>query len=240
MVRQILASNRLTSRSVFAGGTVPSTIQCIRLQRASFTVASGILGLQGEMKRMPDPRRPVIRLILFVGSLVWACGASAQTPRIELGLQLSGIRNGVLREYPLGGGGRITVHVFRFLDAEAEVNRFPIGGAISNYPATQVLAGTRLGKRFGPLGIYGKVRPGFMRFDENLYIRGLGMRPALDIGGVIEFYSRHYVAGRLDFGDTAVWYGNDTIVPPISGTGGNVVPNTRHQLQWSVGFSIWF
>ena len=101
MVRQILASDRLTSRSVFAGGTVPSTIQCIRLQRASFTVASGILGLQGEMKRMPDPRRPVIRLILFVGSLVWACGASAQTPRIELGLQLSGIRNGVLREYPL-------------------------------------------------------------------------------------------------------------------------------------------
>lgn len=137
------------------------------------------------MKRMPDPRLPVIRLLLFVGSLAWACGASAQTPRIELGLQLSGIRNGVLREYPLGGGGRITAHVFRFLDAEAEVNRFPIGG-------------------------------------------------------VIEFYSRHHVAGRLDLGYTAVWYGNDTIIPPISGTGGNVVPNTRHQLQWSLGLSIWF
>lgn len=173
-------------------------------------------------------------LVLIVGGI-----AFSQTPRAEVGLQLSGIRENVLGEYPVGGGARVTVHMFQYIDAEAEINRFPIGGGAALFPATQGLFGARIGRRFWPIGIYGKLRPGFMRFDANSRVQNLGIRPALDFGGVIEFYSRRHIAGRLDFGDTVVWYG-DTIIPPISKPGPNVIPGTRHQLQWSLGASIWF
>ena len=79
-----------------------------------------------------------------------------------------------------------------------------------------------------------------MRYDANAYVPNLGTRPALDLGGVLEFYSSRHFAGRMDFGDTTVWYGSDIVIPPISGPGPNVVPGTRHQLQWSLGVSVWF
>lgn len=180
------------------------------------------------------------RLVLpFLAALGLAGLCSAQAPRLEIGVQLSTIRENVLGEYPLGGGGRVTVHAFRFIDAEAEVNRYPIGGGGAIFPATQVLLGARAGRRFGPLELYGKLRPGFMRLDANPYVPNLGTRAALDIGGVIEFYSSRHIAGRIDFGDTAVWYGHDIVIPAISGVGGSVVPGTRHQLQWSLGISFW-
>ena len=179
----------------------------------------------------------LIRSVLVLTS---GCVAFCQTPRAEIGFQLSGIRENVLGEYPVGGGGRVTVHVVHFVDAEAEVNRFPIGGGTALFPATQAIFGARVGQRFGPIGIYGKLRPGFMRFDANGRVQNLGVRPALDFGGVLEFYSRRHIAGRFDLGDTAVWYGSDTVIPPISSPGPNVIPGTRHQFQWSFGFSIWF
>ncbi len=131
-----------------------------------------------------------------------------------------------LGEKPLTGGGRVTVHASRFLDAEAEVNRFPIGGAASNYPATQALFGARAGVRRWPFGIFAKARPGFLRFDDVLNHPNLGTRAALDLGVILEGYSRHHVAVRADFGDTVVFYGRET--------------GTRHQFQGSFGISLWF
>jgi hypothetical protein len=43
-----------------------------------------------------------------------------------------------------------------------------------------------------------------MRFDANQYAPALRTRPALDIGGVVEFYSSRHLAVRFDFGDTVV------------------------------------
>lgn len=177
--------------------------------------------------------------MLFILSMIGAA-AFCQTPRVEIGVQLSGLKENVLREYPLGGGGRITVHAFRLVDAEAEVNRYPIGGADSLFPVTQMTFGARLGQRFGPLGIYGKVKPGFVRFDKNLYVPNMGTHTALEIGAVLEFYSRHHFAARMDFGDTAVFYGSGISIPSISAPGPATVPGTRHQLQWSIGVSAWF
>ena len=62
--------------------------------------------------------------------------------------------------------------------------------------------GARVGRRLGPFGIYGKLRPGFIRFDRNLYDPKLGTQPALDAGGILELYSSRHVAGRFDLGDT--------------------------------------
>ena len=186
--------------------------------------------------------KEAMNYLLIPSILVLSLGdvAFSQTPRAEIGVQLGGIRENVLGEYPVGGGGRVTVHVVHVFDAEAEINRFPIGGGTALFPATQALFGARVGYRFGPIGFYGKLRPGFMRFDSNPRVPSLGIRPALDFGGVLEFYSRRHIAGRLDLGDTVVWYGSDTVIPPISRPGPNVNTGTRHQPQWSFGFSIWF
>src|SRR5262245_27363743 len=97
------------------------------------------------------------------------------------------------------------------------------------FPPRKLYFDARVGQRFGPIGIYGKLRPGFMRFDANVRVRNLGVRPALDFGGVLEFYSRRHVAGRFDWGDTVVWYGSATVIPPISSPGSNGIPGTRHQ-----------
>jgi hypothetical protein len=165
--------------------------------------------------------------------------AQSPSPRIEAGVQLSIIDQPALHEKPLAGGGRFTVKLFRFVDAEAEINRYPIGGAISVFPATQALIGARVGYRLGPIGLFAKARPGFMRFDENAYAPRLGTRANLDIGGILELYSTRHVAVRMDFGDTVIFYGREPMLSPV---GGGIVPQpgTRHQLQASFGISAWF
>ncbi len=167
----------------------------------------------------------MVRLLVVCAFALSLSAADFEQPRVEAGVLVGGLREGIFREYPVLAGGRVSVHTFWLLDAEAEVNRFPIGGAASSYPATQALFGARVGRRLGPFGVYGKLRPGFIRFDRNLYDPKLGTQPALDAGGILELYSSRHVAGRFDFGDTMVWY---------AGAG------ARHQLQWSVGLSLWF
>ena len=182
----------------------------------------------------------MFRLMVVCATALTLSAGELDQPRVEVGVVLGGLREGVLREYPVVGGGRVSIHTWRFLDAEVEVNRFPIGGAASSYPATQALFGLRAGRRIGNLGVYGKLRPRFISFDSNQYVPALGRRAALDAGGILELYSRHHIAGRMDFGDTVVWYGKDLVIPSISGVGGSVTAGTRHQLQWSVGLSVWF
>ncbi len=167
----------------------------------------------------------MFRFLLACSFVLSLAAADFEQPRVEAGLLVGGLKEGIFGEYPVLAGGRVSVHTFWLLDAEAEVNRFPIGGAAANYPATQALFGARVGRRIGPFGLYGKLRPGFVRFDRNLYDPKLGTQAALDAGGILELYSSRHAAGRFDLGDTMVWYG---------GAG------ARHQLQWSVGLSLWF
>jgi hypothetical protein len=175
-------------------------------------------------------------LVLFLSSIA---AFSAQLPRVEAGIAIGGIRETTLGEYPVAAGGRASVRVLPFLSAELEFNRFPVGGAMALFPATQGLFGVRAGYRLGPLGVYGKLRPGFVRFDHNLYAT-LGTCPALDAGGVLELYSSRHVASRFDLGDTVVFYGTGVSIPAIATPGPPVIPGTRHQVQWSFGLSVWF
>ena len=126
-------------------------------------------------------------------------------------------------------GGRFAARLLRVLDADTEVNRFPIGGGFSAFPGTQFLIGAKAGYRVGPFGIFAKVRPGFIRFDQPPFPRTpeLGTRPVVDLGGVFEIYSKYHVFVRIDYGDIVVSYGN-------SGFG------TRHQLQAGFGVGVWF
>jgi len=180
------------------------------------------------------------RLLFPALLLLFSLALSAQSPRAEIGLEFGGLRQNVFGEYPVTAGGRLTVHAWSLFDGEAQVDRFPVGGGVALFPGTEVTIGTRVGRRFGPIGVYGKVAPGFIRFDSNLYTPTLGTRPTLAVGGVLEFYSRRHIAARFDIGDTVVWYGTDLTVPAIAAPGPATVAGTRHQAQWSLGLSVWF
>ena len=163
-------------------------------------------------------------------------------PRVEAGVTIGGLKENVLHEYPVIAGSRASVRLLPYVAGEVEINRFPVGGGQSTYPATQVLFGARTGFQIlGGIGLYAKIRPGIIAFDPNLYVPDLRRRAALDIGGVIEFYSRRHLAVRFDCGDTMVFYGNDVAIPNLAVPGTPLtVPGTRHQLQWGFGVSVWF
>ena len=89
----------------------------------------------------------MFRCVLFCALAFSLSGADLEQPRVEAGVAVGGLREGIFGEYPVLAGGRVSVHTFWLLDAEAEVNRFPIGGAASSFPATQALFGARVGRR---------------------------------------------------------------------------------------------
>ena len=128
-------------------------------------------------------------------------------------------------EKPAAAGGRVSVRAWRFIDADVEINRFPIGGAQSSFPGTEVLMGARAGYHAGPFGLFAKLRPGFVAFDKTQFGPPLGRKPALDFGGILEIYSSYYVAVRIDYGDQVTWFG---------------ARGTRHQLRGGFGVSVWF
>jgi len=177
--------------------------------------------------------RSVVLLFAFI-----AAYAQEPPPRIEAGVHLSTIDQAALYEKPVGGGGRFTLRLTRLVSLDAEVNRYPIGGAQAGFPLTQVLAGARAGVILGPMGIFAKVRPGFSSYDATADRPGIGTKPNLDIGGVIAFYSQRHVGARFDFGSTVIFYGNSPVRTPLSPE--PVTLGTRALLQASAGVFAWF
>jgi hypothetical protein len=166
---------------------------------------------------------------LTLGLVLLVLSAAAQEPRIEAGVQFGAIdQREVFDEKPAILGGRATVRLVRYVAVEAEVNRYPIGGALATYPATQVLIGTRMGGRVGPLGLFVTVRPGWMIFgNESLKYQDIGTRRAVNLGVAVAAYSHRHLFARFDAGDLIVSYGD-------SGYG------TKHHFQGTAGFGIWF
>jgi hypothetical protein len=161
-----------------------------------------------------------------------------EVPRIEAGVHLSTIDEAPLHEKPLGAGGRFTLRLTRFIALDSEVNRYPIGTQAMIFPLTQVLAGARVGTMIGPVGIFGKIRPGFSAYDATQYQPGIGTKPNLDIGGVIEFYASKHIGARLDVGSTLIFYGNGPVRTAMSPD--PIVLGTRGLLQASAGVFVWF
>jgi len=157
-------------------------------------------------------------------------------PRIEVGVHLTAINEEGLGEKPLGGGGGITYRLSHYLAIDTEANRYPIGGGAANFPVTQALFGARAGIRFGKVGFFGKIRPGFGVYDSSVYQPGIGTKANLDMGGVLEFYSERHFGARLDFGDTIIFFGNNPIGSPI----GPRNLGTRNQFQGSFGVFLHF
>ena len=176
----------------------------------------------------------------FIGSEVRAQG---NAPRFEIGGQFSllsfnrpssqwgDLVSGQIAEP--GFGARFTYNVTNHIALEAEGNFFP-GRNQDSGPLGHIYQGqfgVKAGKRFKKVGLFIKIRPGFVTFTkasqftgfraitfihpfygevhyENAEFRiGKATYLSADVGSVVEFYPSRRLVTRLDVGDTIIRYG---------------------------------
>jgi len=215
-------------------------------------------------------------LFVFFSLQQQAQAQAEDVPRFEVGAQFSSLTirepafSNEFRTEP-GFGGRVTFNFNSYLAAEAQVDFYPNdngrGSVFSGGRTTNGLFGVKAGKRFERFGVFGKARPGFVRFGRTL--SGLSLDPntsssqfplvlpeyrartefATDIGGVLEFYPTRRLVTRFDIGDTIIRYQDRTLMfptfspgpPPTTGVVFNTFPSeTKHNFQFSAGIGFRF
>jgi hypothetical protein len=213
-------------------------------------------------------RFPIIVVTTVAGILLTSDVATAQSdpPKLELGAQFSLMRqadtgvfgnfaSGVPSEWDPGFGGRFSFNVMNQVALEAEMNFFPREkDFFDRGRKTQGLFGVKAGLRKERFGVFGKVRPGFMRFgrifscsgdDINTCGRFGRMEFALDLGGVVEFYPSNRAVLRFDIGDTVIKFRDTNVIVPFPEAPGGILRGTvqgrtTHNLQINVGVGIRF
>lgn len=164
------------------------------------------------------------RLTLLIHLALLSCAfllpltttAHAQT---QLGAHYSALALAYPDQTRAGVGAFAVYSPREWIGADVSTTYFfsePIGGT-----AWQVLAGPRAGTRVAGLGIFGRVRPGFIRFSERFYapeVICIAIFPppesclasatnlALDIGGTVAASLSRSTVLRLDVGDTLIRY----------------------------------
>jgi hypothetical protein len=174
---------------------------------------------------MPNFKSAVTLCVLLLLTLVLHGSVIAQSeePKVEVGAQFSVIGRGAAT---IGGGGRLTFNLAKYLALEGELNYFPSSG-FSDVRSFQGQFGVKSGLRFDRFGVFGKARPGFIntKSDFRAFCPPFPCPPgflcipaacspvsftasnthlSLDVGGVIEFYPSKLVTVRFDVGDTIV------------------------------------
>jgi len=197
----------------------------------------------------------IVAACLFVLTAHHLASAQSETPRYEVGAQFTALR---LKEFRIldahviyGLGARFTYNLTDNVAVEAEGNYFPADDYFGGRRATQGLFGVKAGVRRRKVGVFGKARPGFIRFKNPAFrlLPGGGgslvetgqfisrSELAFDIGGVVEFYPSRRLSLRTDVGDTIVRFDR----------GGDFITGrprrlffTSHNLQFSTGVSFRF
>ncbi len=165
-----------------------------------------------------------------------------------------------------GFGGRFTININSNFALEVQADFYPRDNGTRTFftggRTLQVVAGMKAGKRFERFGIFGKARPGIIRFsrvlDNTLLLTSdlSGVTEfAVDLGGVVEFYPSRRLVTRLDFGDTVVHHRGQTLNTsiPIPSSTGVLIPNpgtpvvpitlsgmTKNNFQFSAGVGFRF
>jgi hypothetical protein len=174
---------------------------------------------------------PVLTVILFLYVFGHTSYAQSVTPKVELGAHLTVAQFRDVLSFdanswtfgnppPIrmnhatnaGIGVRGGYNVFSFLTLESELNIFPQdhnsfekGGR-----KLQLFYGAKAGLRRERIGLFGKFRPGLVRFGSliDCNIQGCGTiskkYSAFDIGGVIELYPSSRLFVRFDIGDVVM------------------------------------
>ena len=128
-------------------------------------------------------------------------------------------------------------------------------GTVIDGRIVEGLAGTKIGLRRRKLGIYGRVRPGFLRFSRTLgdcILVSVGLECtfnkgrtdfALDVGGTIELHISERWLIRSDLGDTMQMFSGlpgdlrRLLVPFLALDTG---PQVFHNFQFSIGVGYRF
>ena len=138
--------------------------------------------------------------------------------RVELGTQYTNINlpvvssacSGVTCRRNLSGFGTSFGYNFsRAIAFDSTMNFIPEQQGTK--PMMQGLFGVRVGARTEHVGIFVKVRPGFIYYEKAVSVRGESPQTSLtrfatDVGGIVEYYPRHNATLRFDVGTTLVRY----------------------------------
>jgi hypothetical protein len=193
-------------------------------------------------------------VVMFPLMFLQGLEGQRKTTKFEVGVQYTYLHsNGSFFGkwgYTSGVGGRFVYNPRNWLSIEGDVNFFatePNGRNVyQGGRAIQGLFGVKSGIRKKRFGVFGKVRPGFVTFgDALLDITALGppvqlktgrlTQPALDAGGVVEFYPSQRWALRFDLGNTSIFYRDRSLT-----VGGSVQGQTRNSFQFSSGILFRF
>lgn len=201
-------------------------------------------------------KRIIWVMFVLVGSIVFfgqTALAQSETPRLELGAHVTALRLSEFKESEAGVGGRVTVNLNNHVALEGEVNFFPGDLGAINASRAQGLFGVKAGQRWERFGLFGKARPGFMRFNEAspapiciaVFPPPLGCALAegrtefaFDLGGVAEIYPSRRTVVRFDLGDTLIRYRGPFFRG--HGRGARSEDLTSHNLQFTAGFGVRF
>jgi hypothetical protein len=150
------------------------------------------------------------------------------------------------RENLSGGGFGFGYSFTRGFAFDSAVNFLPGQGGTQRM--MQGLFGVKLGQRWNRWGLFGKVRPGFIYYNE-AWPGGGATAPAIisrfawDFGGVAEVYTHHNGTLRLDVGTTLVRYltnRDDTRFTEIGGVISNQYYVNQGNFQISTGYTYRF
>jgi Outer membrane protein beta-barrel domain len=173
------------------------------------------------------------RLVLITLLLVNAPAAFAQ--KYEVGVQVSGMHLHKIDESPLGMGARFHYNVTSIAAADLELTHYPENPS-GNFGETTALFGLRIGPRPGSVGIFAKVRPGFIHFGGDYFNSRLDDKThfILDTGVVLEYYWNRHIVLRMDYGDLTIYYGSARLFMNPNALG------TVHNFQPGVGLAVRF
>ena len=173
--------------------------------------------------------------------------AQSDVPKLEFGAQYTLLQHSVGDTTDSGVGGRIGFNFTKHVGIEGEINFFPQKrrtGIYIDRQEAEGLFGVKVGTRSDKVGIFGKLRPGFLFISKGQIdplIKFVVVPPppvsqtlfALDFGGVLEVYPSRHILLRFDVGDTVIRFTNSS-VDPLSFT------FFRHNLQFSTGVGFRF
>ena len=93
-----------------------------------------------------------------------------------------------------------------------------IPGQQGSKPMMEGLFGVRMGARYEHVGVFAKVRPGFIYYENAYPVQGATAQDSLtrfatDFGGIVEYYPDHNSTLRFDVGTTLVRYLTNHVDP---------------------------
>jgi hypothetical protein len=197
----------------------------------------------------------MVTKVLLAGSLlVLPSLALAQRPeqRLETGVFFTFVRLAEIGSTDHGSGtstaglgGRVVWRLLGHVDVDGELALHPNAGVSGH--RVQGFLGAKAGLRLSRVGLFAKVRPGFVYFSKDPF--GVArpdstvfhprwahsLEPALDLGGVLEYYGSNGLVIRFDLADTIVSYDERAVSSSPLEPPRQVAGFTTRNRQWSLG-----